>query len=337
MNSPSSKLALSGTRVRLLLTFNRPNSFTFCYITAGCTDGNTYIWDTARGDKPIHILRHSDPVEEFRGDREKEDTGVKFTAWGNTPDRFYTGSSDGVVKVWNVRSSRKPLVRDILEVPAPVSFGMFSPDRSKLVVGDASGRVFLLSVDEEDQKPAAFTNVQLPGTHLSRNTRRPKLIIPHPEPDPPATDANGNPLDPETGQARAEAYLKKGQILLHRNLTVGAVQGPNYAETGLFCREAHSDENPANPLLARIDIQQQESVKMFPQRRRDMFLPMRGLKDHTQAERLHMRNLGADLDMSSLSEETLLELQMSRVDLDTAGVPYDFSYDDDETIDETEM
>ncbi|EAA27042.3 defective in DNA methylation-9 protein [Neurospora crassa OR74A] len=79
-----------------------PISFGSCYITAGCTDGITYVWDTAQGDKPIHTLRHGEPIEEFRGDREHEDVGVKFTAWGRTLDRFYTGSSDGVVKVWNL-------------------------------------------------------------------------------------------------------------------------------------------------------------------------------------------------------------------------------------------
>lgn len=316
-----------------MLTYGRPNSFTFCYISAGCTDGNTYLWDTARGDKPIHILRHGDPLEEFSGDREKEDTGVKFIAWGNTPDRFYTGSSDGVVKVWNVRSGRRPLVRDILEVPAPVSYGMFSPDRSKLIIGDASGRVFLLSIDEEDQKPAAITNVQLPGTQMSKNTRRPKLVIPHPEPEPPKVDAEGRPLEPETGRGRAGVYLRKGQLVLHRNPTVGAVQGPNYAETGLFRREAHGDDDPSKPLLARIDLQQQESVKMFRPRRRDMSL--RGLKDPARAESLHAENIRSDLEISSLPEETRLELEMSRVDLDDVGVPYDLAFE--ESMDELEI
>jgi WD40 repeat protein len=291
------------------------------------------VWDTARGDKPIHVLKHGFPVEEFRGDREREDTGVKFTAWGDSPDRFYTGSSDGVVKVWNVRSGRKPLVRDILEVPAPVSFGMFSPDRSKLVIGDASGRVFLLSIDEEDQKPAAITSVRLPETHSSKITRRPNPIIPHAEPEPPAVDAEGNPLDPETGRSRAAAYLAKGQLVLHRNPTVGVVQGLNYAQTGLFRREAHADDDPTKPLLARVDSQQQETLKMFSPRRKH--LPVLALKDPQSAESLHAKNLTRDLDISSLSEDTQLELLMARVDLDDVGVPFDFSYE--EMIAETEM
>ncbi|KAL1879390.1 hypothetical protein VTK73DRAFT_7027 [Phialemonium thermophilum] len=306
-----------------------PNSLTYCYITAGCTDGKTYVWDTARGDKPIHTLKHGGPLEEFNGDREKEDTGVKFTAWGTTPDRFYTGSSDGVVKVWNVRTEGDPFIRDLLEVPAPVSCGVFSPDRSKLVIGDASGRVFLLSVDENDQKPAELTSVRQPSSLRSRNARRPKLVIPHPEPEPPKVDAEGNPIELESGRDRARAYLQKGQLVLHRNPTIGAVRGPKYAETGLFRREAHSDDDPTKPLLARFDMNQQESLKMFPSRRRELFRPIRAVQGHEKAQMLHRKNLALDLDLSGLPEETMLELRMSRVDLDDVGVPYDFEYEED--------
>lgn len=35
-----------------------PNSFTFSYITAACTDGSVYIWDTAFPEKPLHVLQH---------------------------------------------------------------------------------------------------------------------------------------------------------------------------------------------------------------------------------------------------------------------------------------
>jgi len=42
----------------LELILRRPNSRLECYVAAGCTDGNTYVWDTAQGDRPIHILGH---------------------------------------------------------------------------------------------------------------------------------------------------------------------------------------------------------------------------------------------------------------------------------------
>jgi len=28
------------------------------YVTASCTDGYTYVYDTAQGDLPVHILAH---------------------------------------------------------------------------------------------------------------------------------------------------------------------------------------------------------------------------------------------------------------------------------------
>lgn len=35
-----------------------PNSFLDSYVTASCTDGKTYVYDTAQGDRAIHILKH---------------------------------------------------------------------------------------------------------------------------------------------------------------------------------------------------------------------------------------------------------------------------------------
>jgi hypothetical protein len=285
------------------------------------------VWDTAQGDLPIHILRHGKPLEEIsERNREKDDTGVKFTAWGETSDRFYSGSSDGRVKVWNVRRAGKAaLIRDLLEVPAAVSYGIFSPDQSKLVVGDASGRVFLLSMDETDKKPDRFAHLQLPGTHRLLNTRRPTPLIPHPEPDPPAV--NGKPK-PSSGRERAAVYLARRQLQLHTNPTIGAIQGPKYAETGLFRAEAHSNDKPMDPLLAQFESQQQESLKMFQPVRRAMFLPIRPMQDSREARALHRANLAEDLDISSLSDETRLELLIAGVDLDEVGLPYDFVYED---------
>ncbi|KAL1835444.1 hypothetical protein VTJ49DRAFT_6704 [Mycothermus thermophilus] len=237
-----------------------PNSIRSCYITAGCTDGNTYVWDTGRGDKPIHVLAHGEPIDEYRGDREREDVGVKFTAWGTTPDRFYTGSSDGVVKVWNVRCEKNPLVRNLLEAPAPITAGMFCPDKSRLVVGDASGRVFLLSMDEEKPQPVTEMKIPLPGGQF-KVLRRPPAVIPHPDPPPPTYDAEGRPIVPETGPARGRAYLQAGMLERHPDPTIGVVQGPRYAETGLFRREMHFNEDPSMPLLARWEALQQEAVK----------------------------------------------------------------------------
>lgn len=233
-----------------------PNCEKFCYVTAGCTDGNTYVWDTAISDKPIHTLAHGPAVEGVRRNDDEDDTGIKFTAWGTSLDRFYTGSSDGVVKVWNVRTSGKGKAakgRVILEAPAQISYGAFSPDKTKLVIGDASGRVFILSVDEEDGKPASFTNLVGPARR-----RIPNPVTPHPEPEPPAPSMEMSlPLGDRL------SMVDSGQLRYSGDPTVGMVQGPHYAQSHLFWRQAHNNHDPAQPLEARYEALQQRMKKMF--------------------------------------------------------------------------
>lgn len=286
------------------------------------------MWDTALGDKPIHVLKHGKPIEEFNGDREREDTGVKFCAWGSTPDCFYTGSSDGVVKVWNVRTKGKPRARDLLEVPGPVSFGQFSPDRSKLVIGDATGRVWFLSVDENEQQPGQVVNLVPLGVLQpdgKKRTRRPQLMIPHPDPDPPAGHVEES--DEDSGAARARTYLEKKQIVLTGHPTIGAVQGPNYAETGHYRKELHADDDPAQPLLASQAILQQDARPRAQFVRRSQELrPLRSIQG--LAER-HSANLRKDLDLTQLSEETKEELRMARAWVPGARVESDCDYDFD--------
>lgn len=295
----------------------RPNSFSSSYIAAGCTDGRCYVWDTALGDKPIHVLKHGEPMEDFRAVDHTVDTGVKFCAWGNTPDRFYTGSSDGVVKVWNVRSeNKKPLVRDLLEVKGPVSFGKFSPDRSKLIIGDASGRVFFLSVDEEDQKPETLAVVG--ANQLGTKRRVPRLVIPHPEPAPPAEYHQH-----QTGRGLARAYLEKGQLVLNKDPTIGAVQGPRYPEMGRYDRFAHMDEDVTRPLNADIDPMQLEARKMYKPVLKQAKRRLRPIVPETEAERRHRINVAKDLDFASLPLETKLDLAKAGVDVRDLDADYD--------------
>ncbi|KAK1775559.1 WD40 repeat-like protein [Copromyces sp. CBS 386.78] len=316
-----------------------PISFGSCYITAGCTDGKTYVWDTAQGDKPIHILRHGEPIEELRGDREHEDVGVKFTAWGRTLDRFYTGSSDGVVKVWNVRS-RNPLVRDLLEVPAPVSCGMFSPDKSRLVIGDASGRVFFLSLNEQDEGDhndrTLFMHMKIPGQKLPKRIRRPQSIIPHPEPEAPTYDAQGRLLDSESGISRGRSYLAKLQLQQLPDRTLGVVQGPNYVETGLFRREAHTDEDPRLPLKASFYGFQQETKRQFSEGVRRYLSPLRPVTEESflEAKEAHSTNLPLDFNVELLNEETKQALEAEGVDwqLNEGALDLDYEDDNDELV-----
>ncbi|KAK0674493.1 hypothetical protein QBC41DRAFT_308802 [Cercophora samala] len=290
-----------------------PNSPAYCYVTAGCTNGKVYVWDTAPGRGLIHLLEHGQPIDECEGDRERYDVGVKFTAWGTSPDRFYTGSSDGVVKVWDVRSLKKPLVRVLLEAPAPVACGMFSPDKSRLVVGDASGRVFVLSIYEEDDHPKPKDKIKLPNG-VVREVERPHPIIPHPEPEPPTHDAEGRALPPpevEAPGAIAKAYLASGQLVIHPNQTIGAVQGPNYPSTGLFCAEAHMNGDPNAPLLGQwLCVQQEEKMLSRGSSFRIRNLCLKPIREQPGLEEMHLRNRSRDvLDLDSLPEETKRELE----------------------------
>ncbi|KAJ4423425.1 hypothetical protein N0V82_001898 [Gnomoniopsis sp. IMI 355080] len=232
-----------------------PNSVLYSYVTAGCTDGKTYVWDTALTDKPTHVLAHGPPLEGIRINDAEDDTGVKFTAWGSSLDRFYTGSSDGVVKVWNVRSEKKARGKVILEASAQISFGAFSPDRSRLVVGDASGRVFVLSVDEDDGQPPTF--VKLPGALGCITRRQPTEVRHHTAPPPPPGTVN------LSGVSAAREFLAARQLRDTGDPTIGAVKDVNYASTGFFRREFHYEHDPTQELFAQYAVRQLEDTKIY--------------------------------------------------------------------------
>ncbi|CBF74272.1 hypothetical protein AN8282.2 [Aspergillus nidulans FGSC A4] len=129
------------------------NEVVFCpwntnYISAGCTDGVTYIWDKRNPDEILHKLRHGDPLNQLDEtiDREQADTGVNMQLWGASYDSFYTGASDGMVKRWNIlRAPEDVLVQDVASLQEGIMCGAFSPDQSNMLIGDVSGGVHLLS------------------------------------------------------------------------------------------------------------------------------------------------------------------------------------------------
>lgn len=327
------------------------NSKQSYYITAACTDGKVYVWDMAQGDKPIHVLKHGAPLDGLLRpeDREREDTGVKFTTWGKDLTRLYTGSSDGVVKVWNIRNRRKPFVRDLLRAPGPISCGSFSPDYTKLAIGDATGRLFLYSVTKDDKLEEQFTTT-LPGTN--RRVRRPKPFTPHPEPAPPsaldrdpdamlvdndaptdiAIDDDDDDVDAATYARRR--YLDTQQVTIHRNPVIGAVQGPQYAASGLFLRDAHLDDDPAAPLVTKFERLQQESRHSVlggaaSGRRRSLRRLTPASADATTEQR-HADNVAKDFDVKALAEADVEELVRAGALLDLAdeGEDWGFVYED---------
>ncbi|KAI1083839.1 hypothetical protein F5B20DRAFT_352284 [Whalleya microplaca] len=293
----------------------RPNSTLYSYVTASCTDGKVYVWDSAGSDRPMCILKHGDPVEELLGDREQEDVGVKFTAWGTTADRLYTGSSDGVVKVWNIRHGKGVLVKDLIEVAAPITFGAFSPDYTKLVIGDGSGRVYLLAL-EDDYIASEPLKIQL-DSGAQRSIRRPRPFIPHgdlPHPD----DDNSNP----SGPSRAKGYLDNQQLVLHPDKAVGAVQGPRYSETGLYRAEAHLDEDVNGPLLSGFENLQQAN-RSFSRIQRH--IRQRALSEEPGDVRCaHAQNAKLDFDVESFDRETRAKLEAERAEIEISEKDLDY-------------
>ncbi|KAL0940626.1 WD repeat domain-containing protein [Colletotrichum truncatum] len=303
----------------------KPNSVIYSYITAACTNGKVYVWDTARGDKHIHVLRHKEPIDK---EDEGEDVGVKFTAWGTTADRFYTGGSDGVVKVWNVRDLRQPFVRNLLEAPGCITSGAFSPDFSKLAIGDATGRVILLSPDEDDEPTPNFIMPPMPAglrPRGSRLVRRPLAFKSHD--DPPPLDINEIP---ETGVVRASRYLHSGQLIRHPDPTIGVVQGPTYAELGLYRHEFHFNRDPSQPLLAKNEEEQQQNKKMFPRSLRVPRLQPAGDLGSATLKARHAYNLTQDFDFTMLDSAAMRDLILSQVSFPdiTERADWDFEYEE---------
>ncbi|KAK8107716.1 uncharacterized protein PG998_009729 [Apiospora kogelbergensis] len=287
----------------------RQNSPAYTYVAAGCTDGNVYVWDTAE-----------------RG----EDVGVKFVEWASSTDRLYTGSSDGVVKVWDIRQGRAVLVRDLIECAGPVTFGAFSPDQTQLAVGDGSGRVYLLSLDEgerEEVKPIATAttglwSVQLDGQQ--KNFRRPRPFIPHAEVPPPAS------APAHTDAVIGNEYLEQQVLQLHPDRTIGAVQGPNYAACGFYRVEAHVNGDPSQPLLEDIERKQQHSAKNSSSEnpQQGTITRVRGvMKNYSSfaaTRENHWRNSLLDLDVAGLEEGVKAELDIAEPDFDLMYEEDDF-------------
>lgn len=123
-------------------------------IAAGCTDGRAYVWDVRWPNDPIHVLSHgrSSMALQDGVPPEVSDTGVRFLSWGENATRLYSGSSDGIVKVWDVtRSEENVFIRDLVSFDSGIMSGAFSPDMSKLVLGEVSGSVNVLQVGSDDR------------------------------------------------------------------------------------------------------------------------------------------------------------------------------------------
>jgi WD40 repeat protein len=143
--------------VELDCTARDINDVLFCphdqnYVTAGATDGKIYVWDIRNPHDLLHKFKHGPPIMELdpAAPRELSDTGVRFCAWNHDRSQLHTGSSDGIVKIWDIfRSSEDAFVRDTAMFNSGVYSGAFSADFSSLLIGEINGSLSVLEAGQE--------------------------------------------------------------------------------------------------------------------------------------------------------------------------------------------
>ncbi|KAI9787350.1 MAG: hypothetical protein M1816_007636 [Peltula sp. TS41687] len=209
------------------------NDITWCqdwyYCTASCTDGTTYVWDLRNPDRILHQLKHGDPTEELPDDneswavrKERHDTGVRFAQWGHSPNRFYTGSSDGVVKVWDIkRAPENAHIKDLVQLESGVMSGSFTKDYSRLLLGDAQGHLTILETGFDDYEDDDSPQVRNLGFERAPNR-----------------DLQGRVEDPFEA---ARGMLARGEMVYDDSHGLRqVVRGPNY--NGPFVSDEYRKE-----------------------------------------------------------------------------------------------
>ncbi|KXJ96976.1 WD40-repeat-containing domain protein [Microdochium bolleyi] len=306
-----------------------PNSRIFSYVTASCTDSRVYVWDSNNeDDRPMCVLKHGDPIDEIVGDRETEDVGVTFTAWGTTNDRLYTGSSDGVVKVWNIRHRRgkAKLIKDLIELQGPITSGAFSRDLSRLAIGDATGKVCIMTLEDDDEETVDLPGLRLDVGGIKRSIRRPRTIIPHPE-VPAPVDPMVQAPEPEDGPSIGAKWLHGGELVSRPGL--GVFQGPNYANIGLYRKDLHLDQDPNSPLLAQCQANQQVDRKPpLSHVRRQLPVPTTST-DRQDFAASNTSQVHKELAHLHLDATTEAQLKAERAEYDPSRVDYVFPYEDE--------
>jgi hypothetical protein len=231
-----------------------------------------------------------------------------------------------------VRAPRgEAFVRTVLSLSGGISAGAFSKDFSKLLIGDATGKVHLIDMDGsadyyayndiEDKNDAVTepTHTESPmgnataeaGSGSHQFVKRPKVIVPHPEPLPPGGLKDGMDEPEETAHGLAQAFITSGQLTLHPDRGIGAIQGPKYGHALLYRYEAHEDDDGTKPLRPEWSTRQQYHLHSQETKLR---LP-RLLNVESSNHELHNRNKSLDLDLSSLSSKLTESFAREGIDL----------------------
>jgi hypothetical protein len=121
----------------------------------------------------LHELRHGQPICETplkdpynptqfgRDERWIWDTGIRFCSWNHSRSGFVTGSSDGVVKSWDIfRATEDAHTADLVRLDSAIMTAAYSPDYSRLIVGEVNKAITVLDVGKtSDQEVEKFTEL----------------------------------------------------------------------------------------------------------------------------------------------------------------------------------
>ncbi|UKZ81974.1 hypothetical protein TrVFT333_009755 [Trichoderma virens FT-333] len=260
----------------------------------------------------------------------------------------YTSSFDKTVKVWKVDKSGSTMTAlATWYFGGNVNFVAAAKDGSGRVATAAdvpteairiytvnmndianSSYVSFSYINELTFMPNSFKHARGPAT----STTNP--FIPHPEPEPPYRDPDHpNNINDDDDMHIADlvqrTYLDTKQIVINPNPTIGAVQGPEYASTGLFRREAHLNEDPAGHLLSYFERNQRQSIEAS---RGQFGRSVRKLRDPGEPDArlrcLHVVNTARDLDIELLAEGDREDLVQSRAELVLNEVDCGFVYEE---------
>ncbi|KAF2269015.1 WD40 repeat-like protein [Lojkania enalia] len=201
------------------------NDIVYCpydenYIAASCTSGATYVWDLRKPDFYLYRLSHGRSIMPLDDDVDREiaDTGVRFLSWGENATRLYTGSSDGTVKVWDIaRSPKDVFIKDLITVDSGIMSGAFSPDKSRLIIGEVNGSINVLEVGRDDCSV--------------KDTEKFKYLE-YQDMDNAASEMESTQIGSDSGRAIASQLLANGEMQYapFGGLPIRqAVQGPSYS------------------------------------------------------------------------------------------------------------
>ena len=275
-------------------------------IAAGATDGKIYVWDqrfAGKNHAPLHTLEHGETLNVLDHDRAREiaDTGVRFLSWGATSSRLYTGSSDGVVKVWNpYRSSENAHIKDVAKFDSAVMSGAFSPDDRDLLIGEDQGRLNLLSVGCKDKAVRAMQRLDLHSAiapahaadeRLASELIKSRQIELRPMGGLPVRQAVQGPnydgpylapsiKDTNNAEDEYQRVLDK-QSEAHSRAAIPSSQS---SETSKDLRQADRRVEEAQELLLRLQSRLDDAVTLGPRAEANQLSFRRGKKDRLKLE-----------------------------------------------------